>query len=267
MLVPDPVCYEDIPTVLEGTTNIHHPAIYQQLRSWLDILASDADDGLPVGMRGQNNLSAHQVRDGITQAPQFVSRQQAFWEGQLGQESPQGVTCICLQSRKLACHAVMLRPGREGIAGSGGGAELLIQLYKRLAVRLRVRCISKRDQRLKSILGKLQVQVGLVFRGVGQRDLHLLLPVLHHIQRAVGIRRLYCSYQHPCAQEQQQETEAECHPKDRMRTQQARERPAAYRLLQVQRGIACQDALLQLPCKVGVYLQGRRRLEAQGKGN
>src|SRR5260370_29034662 len=140
MLVPDQVCYEDIPTVLEGTTTIHQPAIHQQLRSWLDILASDADRGLPALMRGQNHLSAHQVRDGITQAPQFVSRQQAFWESQLGQESPQAVTCICLQSRKLACHAVMLRPRREGIAGSGGGPALLIQLYKRLPARLRARC-------------------------------------------------------------------------------------------------------------------------------
>src|SRR6266436_7129460 len=218
-------------------------------------------------MRGQNNLSAHQVRDGITQAPQFVSRQQAFWESQLEQESPQGVTCISLQCRKLAFHAVMLRPGREGIAGSGGGAELLIQLYKRLAVCLHVRCIRKRDQRLKSILGKLQVQVGLVFRRMGQRDLHLLLPVLDHIQRAVGIRHLRCRYQYPCAQEQQQETEAERHAKDRMRTQQAQERPAAYRLLQVQRGIASQDALLQLPGVVRVDLQGRRSLEAKGKGN
>src|SRR5260221_14022064 len=159
MLVPDPVCYENIPTVLEGPTNIHQPAIHQQLRSWLYILASDADRGLPALMRGQNNLSAHQVRDGITQAPQFVSRQQAFWESQLEQESPQGVTCISLQCRKLAFHAVMLRPGREGIAGSGGGSELLIQLYKRFTVRLRVRCIGKGDQRLESIPGKLQVQV------------------------------------------------------------------------------------------------------------
>src|SRR5260221_4772963 len=260
MLVPDPVCYEDIPTVLEGTTNIHQPAIYQQLRSWVDILASDADDGLAVGMRGQNNLSAHQVRDGITQAPQFVSRQQAFWERQLGQESPQGVTCICLQCRKLAFHAVMLRPGREGIDDSSGRADPLIQLYKGLAVRLHVRCISKCDQRLESILGKLQVQVGLVFRRMGQRDLHLLLPVLHHIQWAVGIRHLRCCYQHPCAQEQQQEAETECYRKDRMRTQQAWERPTAYRLLPVQRGIACQHALLQLPGVVGVYLQGKGRL-------
>src|SRR5260370_1189589 len=191
MLVPDQVCYEDIPTVLEGTTTIHQPAIHQQLRSWLYILASDADDSLPVGMRGQNNLSAHQVRDGITQAPQFVSRQQAFWESQLGQESPQGVTCICLQCRKLAFHAVMLRPGREGIAGSGGGAELLIQIYKRLAVRLHVRCISKRDQRLESIqseehTSELQSHLNLVCRLLleKKKNTHHLLPVLflspHH---------------------------------------------------------------------------------------
>src|SRR5260370_21773575 len=129
MLVPDPVCYENIPTVLEGPTNIHQPAIHQQLRSWLDILASDADRGLPALMRGQNHLSAHQARDGITQAPQFVRRQQAFRERPVRQESPPGGTCICLQSRKLAFHAVMLRPGREGIDGSGGSADLLIQLY------------------------------------------------------------------------------------------------------------------------------------------
>src|SRR5216683_4982096 len=217
MLVPDPVCYEDIPTVLEGTTNIHQPAIHQQLRSWLYILASDADDGLPVGMRGQNNLSAHQVRDGITQAPQFVSRQQAFWKSQLGQESPQGVTCICLQHCKLAFHSVMVHPSGEIIDGSGGGIELLIQLYKRFAVRLRVCCISKIDQRLESIPGELQFQLGLVFRGFDQRDLHLLLPMLHHIQRVVGTRHLCCCYQHPCAQKEKQETETERYPKGRMR--------------------------------------------------
>src|SRR5258708_33665074 len=78
LLFVTPVSHKDVPAVLERACNLHQPAIYQQLRSWLDILARDADDGLPIGMRGQNNLSAHQVRDGITQAPQFVSRQQAF---------------------------------------------------------------------------------------------------------------------------------------------------------------------------------------------
>src|SRR5260221_8668469 len=79
------------------------------------IVAGDADRGLPALMRGQNHLDAHQVRDSIAQAPQFVSRRQAFWESQLGQESPQGVTCLCLQCRKLVFHARMLRAENEAI--------------------------------------------------------------------------------------------------------------------------------------------------------
>src|SRR5260370_17796487 len=88
MLVPDPVCYEDMPTVLEGTTNIYQPAIHQQLRSWLDILASDADRGLPTGVRGQNHLSSHHGPDWITPAPQFFSRPPAFGKSPFGTASP-----------------------------------------------------------------------------------------------------------------------------------------------------------------------------------
>ena len=78
MLVTGPVCRKDIKAVLEGTASLYEPAIHQQLRSWLYIVAGDADDGMSVGMCRQDDLNALQEGDGIAQAPQFSSRQQAL---------------------------------------------------------------------------------------------------------------------------------------------------------------------------------------------
>jgi hypothetical protein len=78
MLITGPGCYKDIQAILEGAMSHNQLAIHQQLSSWLYILARNADTGMPIWMRWQDDHNALQKRYSIAQAPQFTGRRQAL---------------------------------------------------------------------------------------------------------------------------------------------------------------------------------------------
>ena len=146
MLVTIPAGREDKQTILKGALHVHYLPVHQQLRPPLYIVTGNADGGMLIGVRRQDNLNTEQVGYRITQASQFVCRSQALRQSKLRQKPPQRMARITFEGCKFTAQAITVWSRWQALNGAGGSAHLLIEIRQRLAVGLRMRRIGKVSQ-------------------------------------------------------------------------------------------------------------------------